>query len=475
MRQIIKVLIVEDDNFARKGLINAMPWSKHGMVVAGEASNGKAALEFIEKEKVDLILSDYSMPGMTGLELLKIVQEKYPDIMFAIITLYESFDIVQQALRYGAIDYISKLQLEEENYDNVLDNLNNLIAKNKRKKVDTDNLVQYCDTDICYVFTCVNNQDIFYLTKRFPNFFEKEPKEIGHNIYVYFLSKKQIEQEEENNRYLFHHVRHPWVVTRITGLKFYELDKFFHKMRKYYRGFLFYNNKSGEMTVTQLDDIVSKNKSISEDELHLIRQKWLSFEWISDKELFDKMLEELKSKQLAFPILFKLMVQIEDLWNKVYSMMFPMSTITLPSTFYCFSEVCEWLEKIYDLMNQFVKERSFSPDIMGSITEAILIVQNEIAEPLFATDISDRVNISRSYFHQCFKKVTGMSFNQYLRAKRVELAKYFLENTDLSIQMIAEKTGYMDEKYFSKVFRQEIGLLPSKYRKLKQNSSYKII
>lgn len=472
---MIKVLIVEDDNFARKGLINAMPWEKHGMTVAGDAANGKAALEFLEKEPVDLILSDYSMPVMNGLDLLKAVQEKYPETLFAMITLYETFDIIQQALRFGAIDYISKLQLEEENYDQVLANLNELILKNKNKKVNTENTVKYCGVDSCYVFSCINNQEIHYLTKRFPAFFLTEPKEIGNSLYVYFLNKEQLKKEEEEGQYMLNHVRLPWIVTNITGLTFYEQDKFFHIMRKYYRYHLFYHNDSGSLTVAQLEEIVSSISDISEEELEKLVTRWLSFDWIYNRNQFDEMVAELKSRKLSFTVLFKLLVHIEDIWVQNYSMVFTNMSIKLPENFYCFGEVQEWLEHVFETMNHFIMTSTFSPDVIESITKAVYIIQNEIADPIFATDVSERVNMSRSYFCQCFKKITGLSFNQFLRAKRVELAKYYLENTDLPLQLISDKTGYMDEKYFGKVFKSETGYLPSKYRKLKQNSSSKVI
>lgn len=472
---MIRVLIVEDDNFARKGLINAMPWEKHGMEVVGDVPNGKAALGFLEKEKADLILSDYSMPVMNGLDLLKAVQEKYPDVLFAMITLYETFDIIQQALRYGAIDYISKLQLEEENYDQVLSNLNKIIVKNKNKKAVTENTIQYCEADSCYVFSCINNQEIHYLTKRFPLFFLTEPKEIGNGLYVYFLNPEQSKKEEENGQYILNHVRLPWIVTNITNLVYYEQERFFHNMRKYYRYHLFYHNDSSQMTISQLEKIVSKASDVSEEELEQLVNKWLSFDWIYNRSLFEEMLEKLKSKKLPFNILFKLMVHIEDVWLQNYSMVFTDEMIKLPGNFYCYGEVQEWLEQVFDIMNRFVVNSTFSSDVIESITKAIYIIQNEIAEPIFATNVSERVNMSRSYFCQCFKKITGLSFNQFLRAKRVELAKYYLEKTDLPIQLISDKTGYMDEKYFGKVFRAETGYLPSKYRKLKQNSSSKII
>jgi two-component system, response regulator YesN len=62
---VIRVLIVDDDKLARKGLISIMPWSDHGMVVVGEAANGAKALEFLEQHEVDLMFVDLSMPVMS--------------------------------------------------------------------------------------------------------------------------------------------------------------------------------------------------------------------------------------------------------------------------------------------------------------------------------------------------------------------------------------------------------------------------
>ena len=102
---------------------------------------------------------------------------------------------------------------------------------------------------------------------------------------------------------------------------------------------------------------------------------------------------------------------------------------------------------------------------MNSLNKSLKIIENELAEPLTIRNVAERVNLSRSYFSLCFKKITGLSFNHYLRDKRIELAKNYLENTNLSIMQIAEKTGYDDEKYFSKVFKQTTGVLPTQWRK----------
>lgn len=72
--------------------------------------------------------------------------------------------------------------------------------------------------------------------------------------------------------------------------------------------------------------------------------------------------------------------------------------------------------------------------------------------------------MSRSYFSQCFKQLTGKSFNEYVRHIRIERAKEYLTHTQKPIGWIAEHTGYLDEKYFSRLFREQTGMLPSEYR-----------
>lgn len=73
---MIKILVVEDENIIRKGLIGTIDWLSAGFVVAGEAINGKDGLEKIEKIKPDLVITDIRMPVMDGLEMLRKAEEK---------------------------------------------------------------------------------------------------------------------------------------------------------------------------------------------------------------------------------------------------------------------------------------------------------------------------------------------------------------------------------------------------------------
>ncbi|MNJ48279.1 HTH-type transcriptional regulator YesS [compost metagenome] len=76
------------------------------------------------------------------------------------------------------------------------------------------------------------------------------------------------------------------------------------------------------------------------------------------------------------------------------------------------------------------------------------------------------VNMSSSYFSQCFKEIVGQTYTDYLREIRMQRAQQYLRNTTKTIQWIAEQVGYNDEKYFSRLFREQVGVLPSEFRQV---------
>lgn len=105
---MIKVVLVDDEKMIRDGLAYTMPWAEMGVEVAGTASNGEAALEFIREKKPHVVLTDIKMPIMDGLELLKAVKEEIPSTRVIILSGYDEFSYAQQALKYGASDYLIK-------------------------------------------------------------------------------------------------------------------------------------------------------------------------------------------------------------------------------------------------------------------------------------------------------------------------------------------------------------------------------
>lgn len=116
---MIRVLLIDDDKLALAGLRSMLPWAEYGMQVVGEAGNGLIAMEFLKDHEVDLAMVDLSMPVMDGLTFIRQCQKEHPRVRHVVMTFREEFGYVQEALRLGVIDYISKLKLDNEDYGEV--------------------------------------------------------------------------------------------------------------------------------------------------------------------------------------------------------------------------------------------------------------------------------------------------------------------------------------------------------------------
>jgi two-component system response regulator YesN len=103
-----KLLIVEDEEAIREGIIKGMDWQSMGFEVAGAASNGLEAIESVNSNPPDLILTDIRMPQMDGLELIEKTRLLYPDIRFVVLSGYSDFEYVQTALKNKVVDYLLK-------------------------------------------------------------------------------------------------------------------------------------------------------------------------------------------------------------------------------------------------------------------------------------------------------------------------------------------------------------------------------
>lgn len=123
-----RVLIIDDDKLARKGLISIIPWEKCGFEVAGDVANGALALDFLEKNEIDLAIVDLTMPVLSGLDFIRECKSRYPSIRYVVLSSNESFEHIQKALRLGVLDYISKLRLEQEDCEEVFQRISELMG-----------------------------------------------------------------------------------------------------------------------------------------------------------------------------------------------------------------------------------------------------------------------------------------------------------------------------------------------------------
>ncbi|SFT13669.1 response regulator [Paenibacillus sp. BC26] len=122
-----KAILVDDEMFARKGLVGLIPWESCGFQIVGEAEDGEEALALIERQMPDLVITDIRMPVLDGLELIQTVQERISKaIKFIIISGYGDFKYAQQAVRYGVHDYLLK-PIDENELMETLTRINEML------------------------------------------------------------------------------------------------------------------------------------------------------------------------------------------------------------------------------------------------------------------------------------------------------------------------------------------------------------
>ena len=100
-----RILVVDDKEVVRDGVGLTLARSGHGVC---PASDGASALEQLDKRKIDLVVTDLSMPGMDGLELLHAIRERDEHMPVILMTAYGSIEKAVEAMRAGAWDFVTK-------------------------------------------------------------------------------------------------------------------------------------------------------------------------------------------------------------------------------------------------------------------------------------------------------------------------------------------------------------------------------
>jgi len=116
----MKVLIVEDEAWARDTLRSLLPQVDPTLQIIGEADDGRRGLAHIMRLRPDLVLTDIRMARMSGLEMIRSVQENgITGIRFVVISAYTDFELMRDAIRLGVSDYLMK-PITRENLAGVL-------------------------------------------------------------------------------------------------------------------------------------------------------------------------------------------------------------------------------------------------------------------------------------------------------------------------------------------------------------------
>lgn len=110
---MIRVLVADDHTIVREGLKQILA-SSGDLVVAGEAANGNDVIKLVREQQWDVLVTDMSMPGRSGIELIKLVKEARPNLPILVLSMYGEDQYAVRAIRAGASGYLNKESASEQ-------------------------------------------------------------------------------------------------------------------------------------------------------------------------------------------------------------------------------------------------------------------------------------------------------------------------------------------------------------------------
>lgn len=173
-----KILVVEDEYYARKSIVKILQESDLDIQVCGEAENGMKAIELLDLEEykdIALVITDIQMQKMGGLELASYLHKHIPEIDVLILTAFENFDYAREALRYNVKDYIVKPIYKE----NLLPPVKKVLEKQEEKSRNQEKIKNY------------------YQWEAAKNYFPVKTIVAHEELYKEFFSYNAIHQEEK--------------------------------------------------------------------------------------------------------------------------------------------------------------------------------------------------------------------------------------------------------------------------------------
>lgn len=512
-----KVLIVDDEIFVRKGLINLIDWSSLQFEICGEAENGAQALTLIKHLSPDLVIVDIRMPMLDGLELIrKVNAEGGHQPLFIILSGYPDFSYAQQAFRYNVSDYILKPVDEQE-----------MVATLKR------------------IATTLNQKQLLSMTREKPlveiimeSLVQAEPDEqvmtqIAHTLglpltsyYTYVIVEIQDMLPHREIDYMpllqnmiqrYFHLEGLPLLIHVRAYNQYGFivpplwqDEQFGSERMGYMKLLqsLENHLSTEIAlfighkVDQLKKIVHSRTSADE----CLKYRFAAgfngifmaaellelplYYYDVDEELHSKLIYEVEAnyKEGYRNAIDAIFIAFKERYftpgavaNTVRRSM--IATINIIRQLEGKEEELAWLTELLNWQTKYRNLDQLRYVFMNFIEEAAEYIAKQrgekgksniekvkkyidghFRENIYLKGIAAEFHMNPIYLGQLFRKNYGMYFNEYLLTLRIEEAKRLLRQTKKRMYEIAELVGFQNADYFATQFEKLEKMTPSDYR-----------
>lgn len=497
---MLKVIIADDNRLIRQSLRKRINWAALGMTCIGEAENGQQALDLICSLKPDIVIMDIRMPSLDGLQVMHHVREEKLPIQFIIISGYDDFAYLKQAIRLQAVNYILKPIHTPE----LIESLHQAAQRCAEAPTAAPSVAAAKPRPTTPQPRSLSSLSRLYKFgftghTRLPNYIFC----IGINIPVsnsqsVVFSQECIHQIEQAGHTVFFPAScHSYLYARETLILMIGQAN-----AQPVSAYLFRQFKENICALIHLSPIYFAYSDTKESSFlpgalrqsifrlldrfsaHTIKDHTspqIGQASVSQQRQLRKKLEELLELKLyescCSTIAQSFSTAKEENW-------YPSCLITVLRFWRnCLLDCGAALPfhaddpEVYAL--QFPDAAALEHTILHSLAQLYLAdtqqttydkiiayIHQYYAKPLSLQQLSQVFHLNQAYLGQLIKKSSGLSFHALLNHIRLEKAKEILQqNSTIPIKDLANALGFTDAYYFTRVFKQRFGQTPSEYRR----------
>lgn len=521
---MMNMLIVDDDHNIRSGLKVLIDWDELGVTVIGEAENGAEALRLIEEHQPQLLLTDVRMPRGGGLELIESLRAQGNPMQIVVLSGYNDFAYIRQALKYDVEDYLLKpvdpqelkevvktccakmdshLQTAQLNRESRRLLRNNTLLRWVENRIDAKQLrekLQFVDLHIagnlCQAAViswrewqdhALGSAEEQFRSFAISNVVEECMQRDGKGI-CFVNNDKQVvclfigSGDSEPNAFARHNrewlaaiadqyapmLKTPWFCTLGNAVTQAQ-----HVHQSYQKAVALqhYIDFTGPVTcidetvvVTAYDGPIPSlplQESIASDLQAGRRDGWLSA-LQADFQWALLQRSPLSAAKEAATEWIVLLKQIGKQTNLRTELTHYRSIGVLLAS----PSIDELRQRLLQLLFDWEKEFAAWSERRGNSVIAKLeqFVSDRLEQEMTLQLLAKQFNFNAIYLGKLFKDETGEYFSDYLNRMRMNRAKQLLRENTLKTYEIAGMVGYKDTNYFFRKFKQHTGLTPSEFR-----------
>lgn len=503
-----KVLIVDDETIVRVTLRSMIRWEDYGMEIAADCNSGFQALSYLQDNSVDLLITDAKMPEMSGIELLRRLSGIGKMPIALVLSGYNEFELVREAFRLGASDYLLKEDLTPESLVRTIKSLGekywNFSKEDKEKKdfAQKEKTIVLPESGT-YGAAILTVDDLYHQTARFggnlremmeipmlelarqiPRVSKRAQLFSVHPGYIVFLySVNDIPLYQCDMLSVLRQMQAVWrdymnlmVSAAVSGPA--EAEKLAEVLDKCER-MLIFSPLGGKASVTAewkcenllqgLEEAEKRYEKLlsclySMDEIQFEQKKQECFQYLEklgQEEAREEILRLIALLARKFreyeEDFFSVFVDEIDYYEKI-------------GRLETMREMELWLNNYLRWEMEYLKNRTNDRQ-MDVIFRAKSFISDNYANPeLTLGTVADYVGFNEKYFTSKFTKETGCTFRDYLTDLRLGRARTLIETTDLKMYEISERVGYNNVEHFNRMFKKYMGISPGDYKRTKRKS-----